>query len=539
MKRILILLCLIGAAHADTDLAIDALLYQNGEWTGNASNVGTTDTPCDKPAVIGFYLDGLRIGELSKPALLAGETWPFSFMHPVGLQVHQLQALIDDPPTIAEPDEQNNMQSIQVGVPDLNLKITAASYQGVQFQASVKNTGLDPITGDINVAFQVGGATQSTGLIADGLPPGTTKLAIGTGYTMPVGTHQVVAVADSAATVAESDEGDNSFAFSVTVAPPPPTGGPDLSTAPPNVKGSTTFDVVPTALAPTPTGTGHASSGKIRPKCMFAKTGRFDPIVAPGVAEFGHLHTFFGNDSVTGASTAASLMTTGGSTCVGGTANRSSYWVPTLYDKRNGKIIMPTTPLQVYYQAPASDGVRGHVNPLPSGLRMIAGNSANSTEGANPAVNFSCRGFGQGDTNQGQKIPACPGGSIMRVKLSFPECWDGANLDSPDHKSHMANAIEGQNKTGCETASHPKRIPGLVFFLDFDVNVANESQFWRVSSDMYGATLPGGLSFHGDVFGAWDPKIMKMIVDNCVNPGKDCGGATLGKDPSGALKALD
>jgi hypothetical protein len=31
---------------------------------------------------------------------------------------------------------------------------------------------------------------------------------------------------------------------------------------------------------------------------------------------------------------------------------------------------------------------------------------------------------------------ACPAG--MMVNVRFPTCWDGVNLDSPDHMSHVA-----------------------------------------------------------------------------------------------------
>jgi hypothetical protein len=60
----------------------------------------------------------------------------------------------------------------------------------------------------------------------------------------------------------------------------------------------------------------------------------------------------------------------------------------------------------------------------------------------------------------------CPNG--LRAQVWFPMCWDGVNLDSPDHKSHMAYPT-GVGNGNCP-ASHPVRIPGIfmeaLYFVD-------------------------------------------------------------------------
>lgn len=35
----------------------------------------------------------------------------------------------------------------------------------------------------------------------------------------------------------------------------------------------------------------------------------------------------------------------------------------------------------------------------------------------------------------------CPQG--LRTQIVFPSCWDGKNLDSSDHQSHMSYPIDG------------------------------------------------------------------------------------------------
>jgi len=67
------------------------------------------------------------------------------------------------------------------------------------------------------------------------------------------------------------------------------------------------------------------------------------------------------------------------------------------------------------------------------------------------------------DRSDTAEFPAkpCPGG--IRVTTIFPSCWDGKNLDSPDHQSHVAyqsgSALAGDQ---CP-ATHPVRIPQVMY----------------------------------------------------------------------------
>ncbi|KAK6066749.1 WSC domain-containing protein [Seiridium cupressi] len=59
---------------------------------------------------------------------------------------------------------------------------------------------------------------------------------------------------------------------------------------------------------------------------------------------------------------------------------------------------------------------------------------------------------------------ACKGG--IRSNIHFPTCWDGKNLDSPDHKSHVAYPMSGPatflSEGGACPSTHPVRIPQLI-----------------------------------------------------------------------------
>ena len=266
-----------------------------------------------------------------------------------------------------------------------------------------------------------------------------------------------------------------------------------------------------------PAGTG----GAFRTGCGVAQVSFDDPIVYPGQSGKAHLHTFFGNTGVNANSTPESLRTTGSSTCVGGIANRSAYWVPAIIDTRTGAPVMPEGN-SVYYKAgyvPSST-----VHSIPAGLRMIAGNP--SAKPGDPSSNFrfACLG-GPNDQNDhyGITIPNCDVGAAVYLQLSFPQCWDGVNLDSPDHKSHMTSA----SNNSCP-ASHPVAIPFISFNISYRVMKKDDPLYWRLSSDNYDNSQPGGISAHGDWFNGWKTDISDSWGKNCVTAEKDCHSEMLG-----------
>lgn len=74
---------------------------------------------------------------------------------------------------------------------------------------------------------------------------------------------------------------------------------------------------------------------------------------------------------------------------------------------------------------------------------------------------------GTTDTAEFPKGP-CPGG--IRATVIFPSCWDGKNLDSPDHKSHVTyqpgSALAGDK---CPS-THPVRIPQVMYEVEYDTS---------------------------------------------------------------------
>lgn len=260
-------------------------------------------------------------------------------------------------------------------------------------------------------------------------------------------------------------------------------------------------------------------TGAFRTVCDFSHMAFDDPIVFPGQPGRSHLHAFFGNTAVNGNSTAASIANSGNSTCRGGILNRSSYWVPAMIDTRDGTPLRPSES-NFYYKTGYLGVVPSTVQSIPAGLRMIAGDTRNASP-AGP-FNYTCH-TATSTTAPTFGIPNCPVGSEVWQHIVFPQCWDGVNLDSPDHKSHMAYA----NGRGCPS-SHPVPLPEITFNIIYPVTEANSPLRWRLSSDNYSSTLPGGYSAHADWFNGWRPDIVDAFVRNCDRPAVDCKSHLLG-----------
>jgi hypothetical protein len=63
--------------------------------------------------------------------------------------------------------------------------------------------------------------------------------------------------------------------------------------------------------------------------------------------------------------------------------------------------------------------------------------------------------------------------SGLNARVQFPACWDGVNLDSPDHMSHTAYLSELDN--GSCPDSHPVGLMKMLFEVNaclFFVNLA-------------------------------------------------------------------
>ena len=223
---------------------------------------------------------------------------------------------------------------------------------------------------------------------------------------------------------------------------------------------------------------------------------------------------FFGNAGVTGTSTTQSIANSGNSSCHGGTANRSSYWFPAVYDAVTQEIQVPSRGT-FYYKSHIlpPEGLQ----PIPAGLRMIAGNK-NAT-GYQSVANWYCSRSNIPNTEG--FIPDCPVGEDVMLSVAFPECWNGRDLDSPDHQSHMAYAIYVNGGTSYCPSTHPIGLPRVEEIVAFPVTANSRPLRWRLSSDMYSSSIRGGRSLHADWMDGWSRDAMTTFTRECVNKRRD------------------
>jgi hypothetical protein len=265
-----------------------------------------------------------------------------------------------------------------------------------------------------------------------------------------------------------------------------------------------------------------------------------DPIVYPGQPGASHLHQFYVNISANAASTYTSLRTTGESSCMG-PLNRSAYWMPALLDGA-GHVVRPDYVAIYYKRRPAKDPkcslssgdpqAEGNCLPLPNGLRFIFGfNMINPAASPTGAGYFNCDGP-TAKAGHYADLPTalanCPAGNRLGAVINAPACWDGKNLDSPDHRSHVAYPGYGTWGYLKCPSTHPYVIPTFTMGAWYTIASGDITSKWSLSSDAMHPELPRGTTLHADWWGAWDDSVMSTWTDNCINKMLNCSAGVLG-----------
>jgi hypothetical protein len=260
----------------------------------------------------------------------------------------------------------------------------------------------------------------------------------------------------------------------------------------------------------------NASTGTFVSECGTNENGHRNPdnyIVAPGTPNGAeHFHDYVGNVSTDNTSTDESLAAAD-TTCAQG--DQSTYFWPVLRDTRGaeedetgnvGEILQPDSAVMQFRGNAQSD-----VTAMPRFLRIITGNAKAATGGgANANAAWSCTGVE--NRVSPDKYPLCPEGSKVVRTLDFPSCWDGQNLDSADHRSHVVFPDEGSG--ACPEGT--KAVPQLRMQLTFTV-----AQGRSFALDSFPDELNNPITDHGDFENVMPDALMQKAVD-CINGGQDC-----------------
>lgn len=227
---------------------------------------------------------------------------------------------------------------------------------------------------------------------------------------------------------------------------------------------------------------------QLRFQCSQLVVDRIDPLVNPGSVPSPHLHQIVGGNSFNNT---LNHDLPAESTCTSCTFSEdfSNYWTSVMYFKaRNGtykrvpqlpELFLPGNGgITVYYIPDAKNVTK--VTAFKPGFRMLIGDAASQAKGPERKVCHRCMPA-EGDRRNlncaspdSQSLPKefCPGG--IRSVVTFPTCWDGKNLDSPDHTSHVAYAAGAGaydvGPTGTCPESHPVVIPQVMYEVKWNVS---------------------------------------------------------------------
>ena len=257
------------------------------------------------------------------------------------------------------------------------------------------------------------------------------------------------------------------------------------------------------------TDNGSVGDGQFRAACEYSHFAYDDPIIYPNQPGRSHLHMFFGNTETDAHTTTNSLVNRGGGSCNGFELNRSGYWTPALLDGR-GNAIVPDA-IILYYKSKQP----GIVQRMPQGLKMVSGNATAESFTTSEYLHWSCGGSGAA-YNKTNRIPNC-NGDYLNATIVFPQCWDGQNMDSADHRSHMALVSP---HVDCPS-SHPVRLPQISILLYFPSDGFTND--WHLSSDRSGGFNTGnGATLHADWWGGWNDEAMDLWTGGCMHAVKNC-----------------
>ena len=261
-----------------------------------------------------------------------------------------------------------------------------------------------------------------------------------------------------------------------------------------------------------------------------------DAILYPGI--FGgspHLHENVGNKTINAASTHETLLAAGDSTC-SNALNRSAYWWPALL-RGDGKSVIRADFAALYYKRLPSGpscfalAAKGCVG-IPDGLRYLSGfdmKRMGEVQPENATYSFRCIEEGRPQEHRkliGEAVKDCGGAGRVWAQVDFGNCWNG-QLDSPDHRKHVA--FGGYGDWGyyrCPT-SHPYAIPQLAQIIQFTIE-KSDGDIAFSSDRMAGMNMPGGSTFHADYIEAWDKKTKTTWEINCLDKLLSCSDGELG-----------
>ncbi|XP_006458990.1 hypothetical protein AGABI2DRAFT_191081 [Agaricus bisporus var. bisporus H97] len=249
----------------------------------------------------------------------------------------------------------------------------------------------------------------------------------------------------------------------------------------------------------------------------FITTERMDPIVNPDKVA-SHVHSVLGGSNFR-FNTNTQALRNSQCTSIPIPEDKSNYWFPLCSSRwSNGSFTSLNGGAVMYY---LFDDKPGTTTAFPDDFRMISGDPGLRTYDGNShaqqAVTFLCLDF-DGQSTRHNSLPSgsCPSG--IRAQINFPSCWDGKNVDSPDHKSHVAFLSGGPDSGTCSDPKYPVAVPRIfveVYWSSHDFESVRSQAMNPSQPFVYSHGDPTGYGYHADFFNGWDKGVLQNAVDKC------------------------
>ncbi|RHZ60408.1 hypothetical protein CDV55_106896 [Aspergillus turcosus] len=268
---------------------------------------------------------------------------------------------------------------------------------------------------------------------------------------------------------------------------------------------------------------------------------RIDPLMDPGKPS-SHVHAVHGSGGFSMSASEADLKSSSCTSCAV-TQDKSAYWHPALYfmhENGDAEVVDQVGGMLAYYLLYGEN-----VTAFPENFRMIAGDTflrdfpwpipdppksewtgkqVSQAALQQKAIGFNCLNYALDPEpslgrhflpNKTYLDEHCTDG--VRFELMFPSCWNGKDVDSADHKSHVAYpslVMDGTCPEGFET-----RVVSLFYETIWDTYAFKDKEGYFVISN----GDPTGFGYHGDFMHGWEPGVLEQAVEQCTNPSGEVG----------------